>query len=583
MTRWLWFLLIPGLAWGAEIDSKQSGNFSDTATWDGSVVPGKSDIANVTGGFTVTLDTGITGGTATDTVVDILHVDKGAKVLFDSTQSVTFSCNALWGSGCSGVAGDSTQGGSFWMFENDTLWITNANKCGGDVNESKQDIYFSGSSASIRIEGDDASNRAVIIGRPQTNAPDRGDRYPSWWGWSGIQVPATLSIKWAKFVTMGEHDDVANHGLQFDKDVSAGFTFEYVILDSVDVNFTGVQGVTFRGCTTYVYEGDQLSWRMNGADTCIWKQCAWIVDQGNINAGNTGGALDLLNTTECVVDSCLFRGINIYVAGSPPRGPIEAVNLSGATTCDIMRSRIDSFMIPFDWGTWNTSRVMYCTLSNTGQIVFDHSGWVSGGDGMRFAGNYIYGTCGYAIDVLTLYGTAAQSGDSLDFAFVNNTVVTFDSSTAVGFREVASAGYERRGISIVGNILCEGTGTGYDLELEDSIDVILDDWSSNAFTSRLIGDSASIDSTTNAPAGSNTLDSTYAFVDSANGDFTLYTDSDMMGALATAADTAWCDSFYTSPNYNIGAYQGAGQNRFNLPIGPNTVIWPVVIGTGRAE
>jgi len=307
----------------------------------------------------------------------------------------------------------------------------------------------------------------------------------------------------------------------------------------------------------------------------------FVVDQNSATGSNTAGCFDLLGTDSVYVDTCTFLSINNDVGGGGPHAAVAAVILAGSTNGEVYRCRIDSFIAPFTYSSWNSSRVGYCTVSVTGQAVFQHRNWSGGADGNRFFGNYISGIMPPAVKVqlVEMYSTNAQDGDSLDLVFAYNTVVAYDSFACIGFMESAALGYTRPGIVMVGNILAT---EGADMIVDTGVIIRFREYSSNAFNDRRLEPSAAIDSTTTAPGFANKIDSTYDFVDSVGGNFRLYTTSDMLAYTGMlVSDSAWCDSFFTAPNYNIGAYQGTGEILIlnNLPIGPNTTIWPVVIGT----
>lgn len=573
LSRFFAILLISSLlASVAEvhaISTAQSGDWSSTSTWVGGVVPDQSDPARILTGHTVIVDANV--GAREDTLVCLsLSIDEGGRLIFDSTASRRFSTSHITqGAGCS-VAG-ATHGGKFWMFENDTLWLKNGNLCSGG--EQRQDWFVTGANAEVRIEGDDAANRAVCIGVFESQAT--GDDYPSWWGWSGV-VAFNATIKWAKFYRFGELDDAVNHGFQWDKDFPNA-TIENVIFDSTSFKWTSTSA-TIRGCTTFCYNETAApvsAWLLNSANGVRVVSCVFIMDHNNDDLGNMNGALDMAGAFDSFVDSCVFLAINVDKTGTP-HGPGFAINMAAGTTTEITNCQIDSFMTPFIYSGWTTTTVARCTIQATGQIVFQHSGWTSGGDGNRIFGNYISGT--YGSDAVNFIECYIGSGfDSLDLVIAFNTIVPFTGDTTMLFQNPMGANTSiRAGVELVGNIFA---GSGTDVGVGDDINVRFKEYSSNAYNSLGIGAGSAIDSTTTPPGNANTNTTSYGFVDSANGNFSLFFDSPMIAySPMLVSDSAWCDSIFSSPNYNIGAYQGTGQLRNDLPIGPETYIGPSVIG-----
>src|SRR6185369_17518413 len=53
-------LFLPLDVWAAAITSAQPGNWSDTATWTGGVVPGNGDTVTIANGHTITIPVGYT-------------------------------------------------------------------------------------------------------------------------------------------------------------------------------------------------------------------------------------------------------------------------------------------------------------------------------------------------------------------------------------------------------------------------------------------------------------------------------------------------------------------------------------------
>jgi len=217
--------------------------------------------------------------------------------------------------------------------------------------------------------------------------------------------------------------------------------------------------------------------------------------------------------------------------------------------------------------------MVFCTLRVVGLDVIDHSGWSGGGASNVFAGNYIYGTItpDAADDIFAVYCTAAATGDSLGVRIMFNTVVPKGNSIPMAFREGATVGYKRKGVHIVGNLWA---GSGNDLEVNQKDTVIFRHWSSNAFNTRSLGTNAVLDSSAVPANSANISASAFGFVDSAGGDFRLVVGSPMLGVLKSGSDSTLCAGFFASPNYNVGAYQGAGVvvNTPNLWVGPTTTL-----------
>lgn len=556
-------------AFGVVRTVKQTGNWSDTATWTGSTVPAKTDDADIVSPYTVTIDSLTPRTGPNDTTCRMVCIRSGATLTMGSGSTpAAFHPIALWGGGCGGAGGCGGNAGTFAMYQNDTLRLWDGNLCSS---ENRQDLYI-GTAGTVIIQGSDWNNLAVVEGYTT------GTKRPTWWIYNGDE-PSTVTIQYAKFNRLGEANNTANSGLQWDDD-PATFTFNHVILDSTVAYLQNFSNRRFNYCSVYVYFGQRLAWNDISGNTDTFMNFHFVVDHNNQSSSNTSGCMNLQGATSAYVDSSSFLALEAYTGGGGPRSAATAVTVTGGVTSKIFRCRVDSFMTPFTYQAWNSTRVGYCTLNVIGSAAFQHINWSTGADGNRFFGNYIAGTLSPATGIYLFeqYGTTAASGDSLDLVFAFNTVVPMDGNVSAGFLDLGSTGYLRPGVVFVGNILAT---EGPDVLLDTGITMRFRGWSSNAFNARTLRASAVIDSTTTAPGSANKNDSTYYFVDSAGYDFRLWDLSDLIAYTAMLpSDSDWCDSFFTSPNYNIGAYQGPGVPLIlnNLPIGPETHIRPSVIG-----
>ncbi len=89
---WKWglivFLLLPLWSLGAQISSKQDGNWSDGSTWNGGVVPGTGDTAIIQDGHTVTNDVKGQG-------IDVAGIDIESGGILDG-QNKKMTIGSLW-------------------------------------------------------------------------------------------------------------------------------------------------------------------------------------------------------------------------------------------------------------------------------------------------------------------------------------------------------------------------------------------------------------------------------------------------------------------------------------------------------
>lgn len=549
------------------IKSAGTGNWSAGGTWVGGAVPTQTDDAQIMGGHIVTVDLSVVRADRGDTTCRILYINRNGLVHFDSTVSGnTLAPGQVYGAGC-GVQ-DSATGGEIWVFGGDTLFLQNRDLC---ASEDRQDMYLFGADAGVRFEGTSASNRACLEGIGLSNG---GETYPTWW-WDGSTPAPDITIKWARFRRMGDPAQVGNMGLQFDVNIPS-IAVENSIFDSAGFSAGGFQDVTFYRDSFYMYNGAASALRINAGNRDTVDECYFFVDHNANSGSNTNGPLDLLNNDSAVVLESGFDGHDLYTGGGGPFGPNSAVNLSGATFSKIKLCDIDSFVTPFVWSSWTSDSVLFCTLSVNGRDVLDHSAWSSGAKSNVFAGNYIYGivTPDGTDDVFNVYNTAAQTGDSLGVRFFFNTIVPKSNQIPLAFREVGAVGYTRKGIHIVGNIMA---GSGNDLVVQAEDTIVFRHWSSNAFNTRSLGSQAVMDSSAVPVNSANISASAFGFVDSLNNDFRLVVGSPMLGALKNLSDSTLCAGIFSSPNYNVGAYQGAGVNVYqpDLPVGPtngNTVL-----------
>lgn len=562
------FLLWPSLVLAATIRSTQDGNWSDGSTWAGGVVPGKTDDVQIIDGDTVTVDLSMVEADRGDTTCRILHVNKSGMLYFDSTQSGnTIAVCQLWGGGCgtAGFISDSASAGSVWVFGGDTLFVWNDDLC--PPSEDAQDIYFSGTSGWIRFEGTSASNRACLEGLPLNEG---GNMYPTWWIYSGDGA-YTVSLKWARFHRLGNVGSVTESGLQWERNLT-DITVENCLFDSANISGTSFQDWTFYRDSFLTYNGSQAGLRISSGNRDTMYESHFIVDHNNSSIGHTNGPLDLLNNDSAVVIYSTFLSSDNFTGGGGPFAAQTAVNLAGSTFSKVIYCRADSFVNAVVWSAMTSDTVAFDTFVVMGLDVFDHTNWASGGKSNVFAGNYIYKTLlpDGADDIFNVFCTQAATGDSLDVKIYFNTVDPQGSAIPLAFRESASLGYKRRGVHVVGNIFA---GSGNDLEVNTKDTVVFRNWSSNAFDQRSLGASAALDSSL-IPAGSaNISASAFGFVDSANGDLRLTTVSPMLGAVTDDSDSLICASLFNSPNYNIGAYQGAGVQVifYDLPVAPTTL------------
>lgn len=569
----LLLILLPEVSWAVTIRSAGDGNWSAGATWSGGVVPGQTDIVQIRGGDTVTVDTAVLRANRGDTTCRIVNINHNGLLYFDSTVSGnTLAPLQMWGGGCGSSGGayiDSTYGGRLWIFGGDTLFLWNADQCPTTVDQ--QDMAMYGADCEIRIEGTSASNRACIQGLYLSNG---GEYFPTWWLWSGGTPAPTISIKWARIDNMGDPASSTTSGLQFSQAFS-NLTIENSIFDSASIVLAGFQDLTFYRDSFYTYLRSISAIRIVGGNRDTINECFFQVNQCDSFITNTNGPLNFVSCDSVVVKNSRFKGTHLYLA-SGPKGPITAVSFAGSTYSKMINSRVDSFLTPVNWASWASDSVLYCTLAVNGLDVMDHSGWGAAAKSNVFAGNYIYGTItpDGSDDIFNVYCTQAATGDSLGVRFMFNTIVPKGNSIPLAFRETATLGYRRKGVHIVGNIMA---GSGNDLEVNQKDTIIFRHWSSNAFNSRSLGTNAVLDSSA-VPANSENISATaFGFVDSTNNDFRLRDDSPMLGALQSAADSTLCAGIFSSPNYNVGAYQGAGVETYqpDLPVGPtngNTVL-----------
>lgn len=472
----------------------------------------------------------------------VLYVSQGGRFDMDSGNAYILTVENL-SLGDQASTFESFFGGNFYAWGGDTITISNTNVLGAD------DFNFRGSACNVYLKGTSAGDRVVVQGASGSSRPHIYDN----------QANGYFEAVWAKFLRLGSA--TATPGLTLDG--NRGNTLQKIencIFDSCGIYFNG-DGENFKNDSFYTYNGyyTPIYFGTSSSDDTV-QSCYIKCDNQNSTTSDGPNGVSTSGTRSMAILSNDFIGIN-YDAGSG-HGPAIGIYTGSGDLMEIDGNYVTGWVWGFQASTGDSGRVTNNTFYNNGHISI--SFLPAGSDapvGWRVAGNYAFDAfLGYPLN--TFYGNNSIGNQDADLVVAFNTFVGGAAGYPWHFGDGGTGNYHYTGVVLVGNINADAAAD-WRIKTSDSITLASSGWSSNYFDSLLV--EGSWDTTTNSTGGTNVSGNTPDFVDSANNDLRLNSTSALLGQVQTAADTAWCDSFFTSPNYNIGAYQGTGEGAASSP------------------